>query len=104
MLGADKKNIVLGALPDGLEQAGGKLHEPAGLPKTFIFHEQRDQVLKGGVARISGAHFLGDLLQTAGREIAALFRCLDALGVGFGNLVNILLGGQAGKQAFLRME
>jgi hypothetical protein len=101
MLRADQENIVRLPLRDALEQPGGELHQAAGLPKAFVFLEQRHQVLEGRMKGIGLPHLFGDPFQAGGDDVAAVLGPFDLLGVLLGDFGDDPLIGQLVDQPFL---
>ena len=79
MLCADQEDVVGFALVNTLEQACSELHQAASLAEAFVFLEQRDEVLEGGMEGIGFPHLFGDLLDAAGDDVAAVLGLLDLL-------------------------
>ena len=86
MLCADQKNVVGCALVDTLEQSRSELHQATGLAEAFVLLEQRNEVLERGMERIGFPHLLGDLLDAAGDDVAAILGFLDLLRVLLGDI------------------
>ena len=86
MLCADQEDVVDFALVNTLEQSRSELHQATGLTEAFVLLEQRNEVLERGMERIGFPHLLGDLLDAAGDDVAAILGFLDLLRVLLGDI------------------
>jgi uncharacterized membrane protein YjdF len=104
MLCADQEDVVGFALIHTLEQARSELHQATGLAEAFVLLEQRNEVLEGGMEGIGFPHLLGDLLNAAGDDVAAILGLLDLLRVLLGDVGMTRSSGSSSMSRFFRIS